>query len=127
MRQFIYLSVLIIAAFSGYGQNSPPDQVKTPGIYLADGTKINEYKKTFEIKHLPDPDDVTLSKIDMSKYWGFMDETQRVEIVDDVTNWILVLYSREESSAFIDYRSALIVMPAGHKKDESIIKRSFQE
>ena len=100
-------------------QNSSANQIKAPGIYLQDGTKLNEYKKTFEIKGVPNPDLITLSKIDVSKYWKLMNASQRVEVIDDVTDLILILYSRAESNTHIDFNTVLVVMPPDFIRGET--------
>src|SRR4051812_37628726 len=111
MKQCFYIVVFSLLTFFVSGQNSSVNQIKAPGIYLSDGTKVDEYKKTFEIKDVPNPDNTTLSKIDMSKYWKFINATNRVEVLDDVTDLTLILYSRTESKALLDFTSVLIVMP----------------
>lgn len=119
MKRLLFLIFFSLVIFHISGQTSLVNQAKAPGMYLADGSKLNEYKKTFEIKDVQNPDNATLSRIDMSKYWKFMNATQRVEVIDDVTNLTLILYSHSESKAFIDYQSVLIVMPADYKRDET--------
>lgn len=119
MKQFFYISVFFFFTFFCNGQSSFVNQIKAPGIYLSDGTKVDEYKKTFEIKDTPNPDNITLSKIDMSKYWKFINATQRVEILDDVTDLTLILYSHSESSAFIDFKTVLVVMPPDFIRGET--------
>ncbi len=123
MRRFFYIAIFTFCTLFFYGQNlsveHDNDHTKAPGIYLPDGTKVNEYKKTFEIKDVPNPDNSALSKIDMSRYWKFMHVTNRVEVLDDVTGLTLILYSHSESKAFIDFNTALIVMPNDHIRGES--------
>ncbi len=119
MKQVFYISVFSLIAFFSNGQSSSVNQVKSPGIYLSDGTKVNEYKKTFEIKEILNPDNTTLSKIDMSKYWKFINASQRIEVLDDVTDLTLILYSRSESETLIDFNSVLIVMPPDHVRDKT--------
>lgn len=122
MKHFVHISFLFFITLFSYGQNLPVSQEKAPGIYLSDGTKVNEYKKTFEIKDIPNPDNITLSKIDMSKYWKFIDTNNRVEVLDDVTDLTLILYSRSEANAIIDFNSVLIVLrpePAGDEKKKT--------
>lgn len=119
MKQiFISLIFLLITVFS-YSQSSLSQQPTKPGMYLADGTKVNEYKKTFEIKNNPNPDANTLSKIDVSKYWKLMSATKRVEVVDTVTGLTLILYSHNETNAFLDFNTLLIVMPNDANGDEN--------
>jgi hypothetical protein len=93
--------------------------MKAPGMYLPDGSKLDEYKKTFEIKNVSHPDPITLSRIDMSKYWKLMRPNQRVEVLDSETGLTLILYSREETNTILDFNSLLIVMPTDSDRDET--------
>jgi hypothetical protein len=122
MRCFFIVVFCVFCSLFFHGQTPSVDQMRTPGIYLSDGTKLNEYKKTYEIKEIANPDLLTQSKIDMSKYWKFIDANNRVEVIDDATDLTLILYSRTESNALIDFKSVLIVMPADHKRDD---KKSY--
>lgn len=118
MKQFISISVFFFFSMVSYGQISSVVQSKPAGIYLPDGTKVNEYKKTFEIKENANPDQMTLSKIDVSKYWKFINPTQRVEVIDDVTDLTLILYSRSESNALIDFNTVLVILPPESGNDQ---------
>lgn len=118
MKRFLLFSIFIFAACLSVGQSAANPEGKKPGMYLQDGTKFDEYKKTFEIKNNPNPTAETLSKIDMSNYWKYIHKTQRVEVLDNVTGLTLILYSREETSSLIDYNTLLIVMPNEPSSEE---------
>lgn len=111
MKRFLFFSIFIFSAWLSFGQSIADSQNRKPGMYLQDGSKFDEYKKTFEIKNNPNPTAETLSKIDMSNYWKYIHKTQRVEVLDNVTGLTLVLYSREETSSLIDFNALLIVLP----------------
>lgn len=121
MKQIILSLIFIISAVFTYGQNTSVQQPTKPGMYLPDGSKLDEYKKTFEIKNNSNPDANTLSKIDVSKYWKLMNATKRVEVLDLVTNLTLILYSHEETKTKIDFNTLLIVNPTDVNRDEGKI------
>lgn len=111
MKQIFLISFFSLITMFIYGQNPNDKQAMVPGIYLPDGSKLNEYKKTYEIKGVANPDNETLSRIDMSKYWKSMNLNNRVEVVDDVTGLTLILYSHTEQKALLDFNTLLIVLP----------------
>ena len=119
MKQIFLISFFSLVSLFIYGQNPANNQAMIPGIYLSDGSKLNEYKKTFEIKNVPNPDNATLSKIDASKYWKYTNKTQRAEVLETVTGLTLILYSHNEINALIDFNTALIVMPLDFIKSET--------
>ena len=102
-----------------YGQSPVGNDIKAPGIYLADGTKLDEFKKTFEIKDNPNPSATILSKIDVPKYWKYVNDTQRVEVLETETGLTLILYSRQEIEASLDFNTVLVVMPNESNGDEN--------
>jgi hypothetical protein len=119
MKQLFLIFVFLFASASTYGQPGI-NQPKKPGVYLPDGTKVDEYKKTFEVKDNPDPNKEELCKVDASKYWKYIQENQRTEVYDEVTGFTLILYSRNEIAERMGNTDELLyVMPSGDNRGES--------
>jgi len=118
MKRFFLSSLLLLFTVCLFGQESV-NVIREPGIYSQDGKKLNEYKKTFEIKNNSDPDPLELAKIDISKYWKHCKDSTRVEVVDKLTGFTLILYSHKETRSFFNDQQLLITMPADQPRDQS--------
>lgn len=92
-------------------------QTSKSGIYTSDGNRLDEYKKTFEIKNNANPSKKLLSEIDISKYWEFAKKTERTEVYDSISKVTLILYSIEETKDFLSTGDFLIIMPTGYTRD----------
>ena len=119
--KFLKIGILCFTLFQilpaiSVGQTNSNKTSKS-GIYLADGSKLDEYKKTFEIKNFANPDKKLISEIDVSKYWGLAKKTERTEVYDSTLNVTLILYSQEETKDFLNAGDFLIIMPTGYTRD----------
>lgn len=95
MKKILFVFVFALTWFHAFSQNQV-NEVKKPGVYYPDGTKLDEYQITFEIKDNPNPNKEELCKVNAAKYWRYIQENSRTEVYDEITGFTLILYSRQE-------------------------------
>ncbi len=111
MKRILFFYIFLLSGLYTFGQNSSKksNDLKNAGI--------DQYKKTFEIKDNFHPDKTTLSKIDISKYEKLRKDEERVQTIDEITGFTIVLYSKYEMKHGKNADNELQILPININND----------